>query len=64
MRQQAEHKKLIEDNASLMREVKGLRENLRGEQKRVEELYEDAAKVREELKKELLGLERAKAKLH
>ena len=58
-----EHKKLIEDNAGLMREVKSLREQLREEQSKVVELFEDAAHVRQELLKELTDLEIAKQKI-
>jgi hypothetical protein len=42
VRQQGEHKKLIEDNAMLMREVKALRSQLKEEQAKVMDLFEDA----------------------
>jgi hypothetical protein len=42
VRQQYEHKKLIEDNAMLMREVKALRSQIKEEQGKVIELFEDA----------------------
>ena len=42
MRQQGEHKKLIEDNAMLMREVKALRSQLKEEHAKVMDLFEDA----------------------
>jgi hypothetical protein len=42
VRQQVEHKKLIEDNAMLMREVKALRSQLKEEQAKVMDLFEDA----------------------
>lgn len=60
VRQQQEHRKLIEDNAVLMREVKTLREQLKEEQHKVQDLYEDAQTVREELLRELALIERAK----
>lgn len=64
VRQQGEHKKLIEDNAMLMREVKALRSQLKEEQSKVMDLFEDAQKVREELRRELTQLEKTKGKLH
>jgi len=42
VRQQGEHKKLIEDNSMLMREVKALRSQLKEEQAKVMDLFEDA----------------------
>ena len=63
VRQQVEQKKLIEDNANLMREVKGLKTMLKEEEVKVTELYEDAQKVRDELMKELASFEKAKKKM-
>ena len=46
-----------------MREVKALRSQLKDEQSKVLELFEDAQTVREELRKELNQLEKAKHKI-
>ncbi len=46
-----------------MREVKALRSQLKDEQSKVIELFEDAQTVREELRRELTQLEKAKHKI-
>ena len=47
----------------LMREVKALRGQLKEEQSKVMELFEDAQAVREELRRELTQLEKVKGKI-
>jgi len=55
-----ENRRLVEDNARLMAEVRGGREELEKERERVRELYRDAESVRDELRKEIALFEKAK----
>ena len=51
---------MIEHNALLIREVESLRYHLTQEQLKVQDLYEDAQHVRDELLRELTKFEKAK----
>ncbi|CDW73694.1 UNKNOWN [Stylonychia lemnae] len=63
VKQQIEHKKLIEDNSVLMREVKLLQDQLSEEQQKVIELFEDAQMVKEEIMREMSDYEKTKREL-
>lgn len=63
MKQQIEHRQLIEDNSVLMREVKILKEQLSEEKQKVNDLYEDAYQVREEIMREMADFEKTKRAL-
>jgi hypothetical protein len=49
VKQQIEHRKLLEDNAILIREIKMLQDKLREEEHKVIQLFEDAKLVRDEI---------------
>lgn len=60
VKQQIEHRKLLEDNAILIREIKSLQNKLKEEENRVMDLFEDAQIVRDEIQKEMEAYERVK----